>query len=121
MKKMTNKLNNEQEVKLILSVIVDNYCNEFNDDYGECWEAVELQFINELYKIIAAEMNKVREETKKDIEDVIHHEIMEISDRVLSVGVSKPDANQVGMILFTDLGVKLIRKLHALQDKEKYD
>ena len=74
-----------------------------------------------LAQAIAAEMNKVREETKKDIEDVIHHEIMEISDRVLSVGVSKPDANQVGMILFTDLGVKLIRKLHALQDKEKYD
>ena len=59
---MTNKLNNEQEVKLILSVIVDNYCNEFNDDYGECWEAVELQFINELYKIIAAEVDKAREE-----------------------------------------------------------
>ena len=68
-----NKLKNEQEIKLILSVIINNYCAELNDSYGESWEDVEAEFTNELYKTLADEIasageverNKVKEYLKE--------------------------------------------------------
>ena len=59
---MTNKLTKEQEIKFILSVIINNYCAELSDSYGETWEDVEPQFINKLYKIVADEIASAKEE-----------------------------------------------------------
>jgi len=50
---MKNKLTKEQEIRLILAVIINNYCTELNDNYGDHWEDIEPQFINELYKTLA--------------------------------------------------------------------
>ena len=57
---MTNKLTKEQEIRLILSVIINDYCIELNDQYGENWEDIEPQFVNELYKTVADEIARER-------------------------------------------------------------
>ena len=69
---MTNKLKNEQEIKLILSVIINNYCTGFNDNYGESWEDVEPQFINELYKTVADEIASAREDSARGFLDYMN-------------------------------------------------
>ena len=90
---MTNKLTKEEEIKLILAVIINDYCTELNDNYGDHWEDIEPQFINELYKTLADEIARARVERVRGFSDYIVSELIKMP--FINVKITK---NSVGMM-----------------------